>query len=273
VRAKKVVCSYEGLLGELDLDESLASGHHVLVLDTHDATTPLSGKVGVIVELGLELSAELLEVDEVFTTDIGESDASGCLEMDEFTEVGLAADEAEGDTLLSAESGQMDNELNGVDVVGDDNKLGLVLLNECGDVVEAELKVHGLLGLASGFTSGASLSIGLQSAGLLLVGLGSVLGHKLEELGSLVLLEGLGELVDLGRDLESLHEDALLALNSDVSRPSHKSGEVALWLDVASKTEVASILLEETSITSSSATSTSFRFNDFLALSFLHHND
>jgi hypothetical protein len=87
---------------------------------------------------------------------------------------------------------------------------------------------------------------------------------------TLVLLEGLGELVDLGRDLESLHEDALLALNSDVSRPSHKSGEVALWLDVASKTEVASILLEETSITSSSATSTSFRFNDFLALSFLH---
>ncbi len=87
---------------------------------------------------------------------------------------------------------------------------------------------------------------------------------------TLVLLKGLGELVDLGRDLQSLHQDALLTLDSDVARPFHKAGEVALWLDVSSKTEVASILFEERTVSSRSATSTSFRFNDLLALSFLH---
>ena len=87
---------------------------------------------------------------------------------------------------------------------------------------------------------------------------------------TLVLLKGLGELVDLGRDLQSLHENALLTLDTDVAGPFHKAGEVARWLDVSSKTEVASILLEERTTSSSSATCTSFRYNDLLALSFLH---
>ena len=74
---------------------------------------------------------------------------------------------------------------------------------------------------------------------------------------TLVLLEGLGELVDLRGDLQSLHEDSLLTLDTDVARPFHKAGEVARWLDVSSKTEVASILLEERTTSSRSATSTS----------------
>ena len=40
MHAKKVVCSYKGLLGELDLTKTLASADHVLVLDTHFTTTP-----------------------------------------------------------------------------------------------------------------------------------------------------------------------------------------------------------------------------------------
>jgi len=51
----------------------------VLVLDTHDTTTPLSGKVGIIVELNLELSAESLEIDVVFTADFCECESSGSL--------------------------------------------------------------------------------------------------------------------------------------------------------------------------------------------------
>lgn len=171
--------SDESLLGELDVSELLALGHHVLVLDAHDATAPLALQVGVVVELSLELSAELLEVDEVFAADFGQGDAGGGLEVAELAEVGLAADEAEGDTLLSAESGQVDDHLDGVDVVGDDDKLGLVLLNEGGHVVETELKVHGLVtGL------GAGLGLSLQSGGLLLVGLGDVLREQFKELGS-----------------------------------------------------------------------------------------
>merc|ERR1712060_858499 len=61
----------------------------------------------------------------------------------------LSADEAEGDTLLSAESGKVNNHLDGVDIVGNHNHLGLVLLDESGNVVETELKKDGLLTLVS----------------------------------------------------------------------------------------------------------------------------
>ena len=154
----------------------------MLVLDTHDTTAPLSGEVGVVVELSLELRAELVEVDEVFTADIGESDAGSRLEVDELAEVSLSADEAEGDTLLAAESGQVDDDLNRVNVVSDDNKLGLVLFNKSGDVVETKLDVERLVTLPGGIL--ASLGLSLKSVGLLLVGLGLVLGKQFKELGS-----------------------------------------------------------------------------------------
>ena len=171
-------CSDESLLGELDLDDALAGSHHVLVLDAHDTTAPNSVELGVIVVLSLESVSELLEVDEVLATDVGESDNRGGFHVDELAKVGLAADEAEGDTLLPAESGKMDDNLNRVDVVGNDDKLGLVLLNESGDVVQAELEVHWLLGLG-----GVLLSLTLKTKGLLLVGLGHVLSEQFKELG------------------------------------------------------------------------------------------
>lgn len=62
---------------------------------------------------------------------------------------------------------------------------------------------------------------------------------------TLVLLKGLAELVDLGRHLQSLHEDSLLSLDANVARPFDEAGEVTLGLDVTSKSEVSSVLLEE----------------------------
>ena len=85
-----------------------------------------------------------------------------------------------------------------------------------------------------------------------------------------VLLEGLGELVDGGGHLQSLHEDSLLTLDTDVARPSDKAGKVALGLDISSKTEVASILLEERTRAGAGTTSTSLGLDDLLSLSFLH---
>ena len=152
----------------------------MLVLDTHDTTAPLSGKVGVVVELSLEHGGHLFEVNNIFAADISDSDAGSCLEVDELSKVGLATDEAEGDTLLAAESGKMDDELDGVDVVGNDDKLGLVLLNESGHMVKAKLEVHGLVTLTCSF---ASLSLASHSRGLLSAGLRHVLGHQFNELG------------------------------------------------------------------------------------------
>ena len=157
----------------------------MLVLDTHDTTAPLSGQVGVVVELSLEHGGHLFEVNDILAADISDSDAGSRLEVDELSKVGLATDEAEGDTLLAAESGKMDNELDGVDVVGNDDKLGLVLLNECGNVVKTKLEVHGLLSLLGGaLVSGAALSLSLESVRLLLLGLWGVLGEQFKELGS-----------------------------------------------------------------------------------------
>lgn len=65
-----------------------------------------------------------------------------------------------------------------------------------------------------------------------------------EEL-TLVLVNSVGELVDGRRDLQSLHQDSLLPLNSDVSWPFDETGEVSLWLDVTSNSEVSGSLLEE----------------------------
>ena len=109
----------------------------------------------------------------------------------------------------------------------------------------------------------------LESVGLLLVGLRGVLGKQFKELGSLVLLKGLAELVDGGGHLQSLHENSLLSLDSNVARPFDKAGEVTLGLDVSSKSEIFSVLLEERTGSSTSATSTSLGFNDLLSLSFL----
>ena len=104
--------------------------------------------------------------------------------MDELTEICLSADEAEGNTLLSAESGQVNDELNWVDVVSDDDHLGFVLFDEGRDVVETKLDVHRLLSLL--FVS--SLGLSLQSKGLLLVGLRLILSKQFKKLGSYRLL-------------------------------------------------------------------------------------
>ena len=62
---------------------------------------------------------------------------------------------------------------------------------------------------------------------------------------TLVLLECLGELVDGGGHLQSLHQNSLLSLDADVLRPFDEAGEVTLGLDVSAKSEILHILLEQ----------------------------
>lgn len=173
-------CSHVGLLGELDFSNALASSHHVLVLDTHNTATPVSAELLVVVELFLEGYGELLQVLEVLFVDFSQSDASSGLHVAEFTEVSLAADERVRDVLSAAESRQMNNALNRVDIVSHDDQLGLALFDERGNVVETELDVNGLGSLAGTTLLGGSL----QTELLLLLGLWHVLSEELEELGS-----------------------------------------------------------------------------------------
>lgn len=95
--------------------------------------------------------------------------------MDELTESCLALDESEGDTLLSAELGQEHHHLEGVNIMSDDDELGLVGFNEFGNVVETEFQNYGLGSLV--LISLVDLVFGflLESDLLFFVGFGTVL--------------------------------------------------------------------------------------------------
>ena len=133
--------SHVGLLGKLDFSKLSSVGHHVLVLNTHNTTTPVSSEALVLVELSAEVLAQDLEILEVLLADLSESDASGSLLVDELAKTCLALNEGIGDTLLSAESGEEGHHLKGVNVVSNHNELSLALLNEVGNVVKTELDV------------------------------------------------------------------------------------------------------------------------------------
>lgn len=154
----------------------------MLVLDTHNTATPVSSEGLVLVELSAEVLGEELEVGEVLLADLGEGDASGSLGVDELAEACLALDEGVGDTLLSAEGGEESHDLQGVNIMSDHDELGLALLNELGNMVKTELEDDGLGTLLGTGTAGLVLSLSSESGGLLLLGLGLVLGEKLEEL-------------------------------------------------------------------------------------------
>lgn len=81
-----------------------------------------------------------------------------------------------------------------------------------------------------------------------------------------VLVDSVLELSNRGRNLESLVKDTLLALNADVLGPLHEPGEVSLWLDVTSQSEVTRVLLEERVLSGARASSLA-ALDHFLSLS------
>ena len=238
--------SHVGFLGELDLSSLLSLGHHVLVLNSHKTTTPGDLVGSVLVELGHEVLLEGIEILEVLLSNLGEGDAGSGLGVAELSESGLTLDNAVWDSLLSAESWEEDHHLKWVDIVGDDNELGLTFLDEGGNVVKTELEGDWLWSDEAVLLSALSgLSLGLESGLLVLGGLWGVLSEELEKLGGLVLVNGLGELVESWWGLESHEEDSLLSLDSDVLWPLDESGKVLLWLDVSTNSEGSWGLLEE----------------------------
>lgn len=100
-------------------------------------------------------------------------------------------------THLPAKSGQEDDQLDRVDVVGNDDQRSLLGLDEGDTVVQTVLGEQGLLRvLGGGLVTLGGLGLGLleETSLLLLLGLGLVLVQELEELGSGVLVQGVAEL-------------------------------------------------------------------------------
>jgi hypothetical protein len=162
------------------------------------------------------------------------------------TKTSLALDNGVGHTHLLAERRKEDNELDGVDIVGDQDQRSLLVLNEADNVVQTILDSVGLLAdilLLLALLDGGSL---LKET-LLLLGLGlrAVLVQKLEGLSSGVLVENVLELGQRRRDLQAHLENLLLALEADILGPLDHAGDIALRLDVLADTEVAGALLDE----------------------------
>lgn len=146
--------------------------------------------------------------------------------------------------VLSAELRKEDNQFNGVNVVSDDDQLSFLVFNQGGDVVKTVLEDDGLLGVnllvvLLGFSSS-------DQSLLLFSGLfRSVRGQKLQQVSRVILVEGLGELVNLGRNFKSLEENSFLSLKSNVSGPSDESGEVSLGLDITTNSEGSGLRFEQ----------------------------
>lgn len=166
--------------------------------------------------------------------------------MDDRSKSGLALHDGVRDTHLSAESRKEDDELDGVDIVGDKDEGSLLVLNKANNVVETVLdgvRLGGNVLLLLALLDGG----GLLGKTLLLVGLGlrAVLVEELESLGSGVAVKNLLELGDRWGDLEAEVQDLALALEADILGPSHHARKVALGLDVLANTEVTGALLNE----------------------------
>jgi len=56
--------------------------------------------------------------------------------------------------------------------------------------------------------------------------------------------------VESGRDLESLEENSLLSLNSNIFWPLDKASEISLGLDVSSNSEISWVLGEQRALDS-----------------------
>ena len=128
------------------LSDLFASLDLALGLETHLASTPLVDTGEVVVVQG---SAQFLDAGErllVLGAHAGDGEAGGSLLVNDLAEGGLALDDAVRHVHLAAQGREPHNELDGVNVVSDDDELGELLFDEVGNVVETELDDLLLLG-------------------------------------------------------------------------------------------------------------------------------
>lgn len=155
----EVICTVEIsstlFLGELLEADALEFGGGGLGTLGHDLTTPVAADlIGTLVVVGVDGLNQLAQGGAVLGVDVGQSDAGAVLQADETTKSGLALDNAVWDAHTAAQSWQKENDLNWVDVVGDDDQLGLLLLDLDGDVVDTNSQEVWLLVGGVGTTGG-----------------------------------------------------------------------------------------------------------------------
>jgi hypothetical protein len=198
----------------------------------------------LLIVVGLDSRHNVSKLRLVSVLDFSEGKGGGSLLVNKSSKTSLALNNAVGNIHLAAQSGQVKNKFNGVNIISNDNELSLLGFDQGNNVVQTVLDDSGLFGLdllALSLGSGSSTETVL----LLSSGLGSVLGSELEELSSSVLIQNLSELVDRWGNLETLVQDLLLTLKTNILRPLDETRKITLGLDILTNAKVAATLLNE----------------------------
>jgi len=240
MRATRFLHHQTGLLGQFLLHSSLAALLDVHRLVSDDTATPLTGDLLVVVEGGLHRFAEDVQVFSVLLGNVDDARGSAGLLTDQLSQSGLGLHHTVRNVLLAAEGRKPNNQFDRINIMGDDNQSGLLGLDQFGDVVNTELQHGGGLGVG-----GLGTSHVLETLLLVSLGLGGQLLAQTSQLLELGLIASVRELSDAWRDLDTLHEDSLLALKADVLRPLDEASQVSLGLDGGSDTEGTSLLFEQ----------------------------
>lgn len=191
--------------------------------------------------------ADFLEIFQrlfVLVSDVGDCNGAGLFEANELSQESLGLDNAVRNFLVSAQVRQPEDELNWVNIGGNDDQFGLLLLYESGNVVESAFEEMWLLFLYLFFVDFV-FSLFLESFSFFLFVLWLVFLQKREKSLLLIRAHCVGELVDDSWDLESVEEDFSLSLEQDVFWPLDVSCQVSFLLDVVANFVISLFGLEE----------------------------
>jgi len=224
----------------------LQLGDLSLTLIRHNTTAPvLSDLIESVVVVSLDRFCDLGKGATVLRVHISQADGGASLTATDCAKASLALDDAVRDTHTSAKSGQVENKLDGIDIVSYDYQLSLLGLDQRSDSVGSLTKCQYPLGWRISLTLGLFSSSGPQTILPRFPRLRSVLVEKLEELSSVLLIQSLGELVDWRGNLDAGVENGPLSLDTNVFGPTHKSAQITSRLNILTDGKVLGSLFEE----------------------------
>lgn len=132
----------------------------------------------------------------------------------------------------------MDTYLDRVNIISDKNQLSLFVFDQSGNVVDTVFNHEGFFTLVDFFAIGSGFSGSGKTSLLFLFGFGAVFVQEFESLGSGVFVHNTGELVKNGGNLQTLLEDSLLTLETDVFGPFNETRKITFGLNVLTDTKV-----------------------------------
>lgn len=219
----------------------------VLRLDAHDSTAPFLSHIFVAIrETGVAAFNDLCQLCLVFWADLSECDSCGGLDVNGLTQASRASYNAVRYIHLAAKRRKPNDELDGINVMGDHDQRSLLLFDKFSDMVDTKLKTDRplcALDITTGFASLTDLG---QTLSLLNRRLWLVLRHELEEGTGRGGIHGQAELVDCRRNLETHEKDLALTLKAHVLGPPHVTTERhTLGKNILSDPKVLGALLKQ----------------------------